>query len=96
MPHTPPEMDENGMVQEADLPWCCEPAPWFGRGRQQQATRKGAKKAVATVAHAILIIAYHLLKKEEVYEDPGANSFGHRDEDQRVGRKLWWRGSCEP
>ena len=51
------------------------------------AARRGAKRAVVAVAHAILLIAYHLLSRKETYRDLGSNYF---DERQRlaVQRRL--------
>jgi len=52
------------------------------------AARKGAKKAAIAVAHAILVIAYQLLKKGETYTDLGSNSFDERDQEQVVRRLV--------
>ncbi len=51
------------------------------------AARRGRKKAVIAVAHAILIIVYHLLKRHEPYRELGANYFDER-ERQDVERRL--------
>jgi len=37
--------------------------------------RLGKKKAIMAVAHSILVIAYHLLKRHEPYHDLGSNYF---------------------
>lgn len=37
--------------------------------------RRGKKKAVIAVAHSILVIAYHMLKRHEPYQDLGGNYF---------------------
>ena len=42
------------------------------------AARRGGKRAVVAVAHAILVIAYHLLADGGVYVDLGPNYFDHR------------------
>jgi hypothetical protein len=39
------------------------------------AARRGAKRAVMAVAHALLVIAYHMLKRGENYRDLGADHF---------------------
>jgi transposase len=49
--------------------------------------RLGKKKAIVAVAHSILIIAYHLLKKGTSYSDLGAHYFDQRERDQ-VRRRL--------
>ena len=42
------------------------------------AARRGAKRAIVAVAHAILVIVYHLLKNGTKYEDLGRNYFDER------------------
>ena len=37
------------------------------------AARRGKKKAIMAVAHSILVIAYHLIKRNEPYKDLGGN-----------------------
>ncbi len=37
--------------------------------------RRGKNKAAVAVAHSILVIAYHMLKPEQPYQDLGANYF---------------------
>ncbi len=39
------------------------------------AARRGAKKAILAVAHSILVIAYHLIKRQEPYKELGGNYF---------------------
>ena len=51
------------------------------------AARRGRKKAVIAVAHAILVIVYHLLTRHEPYRELGANYFDER-ERQDVERRL--------
>jgi transposase len=50
-------------------------------------TRRGKKKAVVAVGHAILIIAYYLLTRGGDYTDLGPHHFDERDQ-QRVTRRL--------
>jgi transposase len=55
------------------------------------ASRRGRKKAIVAVAHSILIIAYHLIKDQEVYEDLGSNYFDRRNPEateKRLVRRL--------
>jgi transposase len=49
--------------------------------------RRGTKKALVAVAHAILVIVYHVLSRKEPYRDLGANYFDERDR-QAVQRRL--------
>jgi transposase len=43
------------------------------------ASRRGKKKALLAVGHSILVIAYHLLTRQQAYVDLGANYFDERD-----------------
>ena len=43
------------------------------------AARRGAKRAAVAVAHTILVIAHHILRKGTVYQELGANYFDERD-----------------
>jgi len=55
------------------------------------AARRGGKRAVVAVAHAILMIAYHLPADGGVYVDLGPNYFDHRVRDKvqtRLTRRL--------
>jgi transposase len=41
--------------------------------------RRGKKRAVVAVAHSILIIAYHVLQRQQPYQDLGGNYFDERE-----------------
>jgi transposase len=43
------------------------------------AARRGNKRATMAVGHAILVIAYHLLKRQENYRDLGPNYFDQKN-----------------
>jgi transposase len=49
---------------------------------RRQVARLGKKRGVIAVAHALVVIVYHLLKKGGTYQELGANYF---DEQQREG-----------
>jgi transposase len=51
------------------------------------AARRGSKRAIIAVAHQLLVIAYHLLKRKEEYRELGANHFDNINAD-RVRRSL--------
>jgi len=51
------------------------------------AARRGKKKALLAVGHSILVIAYHLLTRQQAYVDLGANYFDERDR-QAVTRRC--------
>ena len=53
------------------------------RTNERLAARRGGKRAVIAVAHAILVIAYHLLADGRVYVDLGPDYF-----DQRAREKV--------
>ncbi len=48
--------------------------------------RRGKKKAVIAVAHSILIMAYHMLKRKEPYRDLGGNYFDELNPESTVQR----------
>lgn len=41
--------------------------------------RRGKKRAVVAIAHTILIIAYHVLQRQQPYQDLGSNYFDERE-----------------
>jgi transposase len=41
--------------------------------------RRGKKRAVVAVAHSMLIIAYHVLQRQQPYQDLGSNYFDERE-----------------
>ena len=47
-------------------------------------SRHGVKKAIVTVAHKLLVIAYTMLSKREHYQDPGTNYLDGRRKEQTV------------
>jgi transposase len=48
------------------------------------AARRGRKRAIIGVAHAILVAAYHMLKRGQEYKDLGPDHFDSRSEDVTV------------
>ena len=52
------------------------------------ASRRGRKKAVIAVAHAILLIVYRLLDRKETYRDLGANYHDERDREATIRRLV--------
>jgi transposase len=51
------------------------------------AARRGAKRAVMAVAHALLVIAYHMVNRKEHYRELGADHFDRIDA-RRIRRSL--------
>jgi transposase len=52
------------------------------------ATRRGAKRAIVAVAHAILVIVYHLLRDGTSYRELGGNYFDERDRETTARRSV--------
>jgi transposase len=52
------------------------------------AGRRGKKKAIVAVAHSILVIAYHLIQRQEPYRELGGNYFDQRRPEATAKRLL--------
>jgi transposase len=52
------------------------------------AARRGKKKAILAVAHSILVIAYHLLLRQEPYRELGGDYFDRIRPEQRAKRHV--------
>jgi transposase len=53
--------------------------------------RKGKKKTIVAVAHTILVIAYHIIKNQQPYQELGADYFDRLDQkalERRLVRRL--------
>lgn len=50
--------------------------------------RQGPRKAAVAVGHSILVIAYHLLDRDEPYRDLGGDYFVQRQSSQAYQRRL--------
>ena len=64
---------------------------YLGAQYRRIAARRGANRAAIAVAHSIVVIAYHMLKRGEDYSDLGANYFDDRQHEQvkkRLMRRL--------
>jgi transposase len=48
--------------------------------------RRGKKRAIVAVAHSLLVSLYHMLSKQELYEDLGADYFDNRRKEDKVDR----------
>jgi len=48
---------------------------YLGAQYRRLAAKRGRKRAAVAVGHSILVIAYHLIQRQEVYQDLGANYF---------------------
>jgi transposase len=69
---------------------------------QRLATRRGRKRAIMAVAHAIVVSAFHMLSRHEPYRELGPNYFDERRRDHLVDRltrriqHLGYRVHLEP
>lgn len=54
----------------------------------RRAARRGRKRAVVAVAHTILIIAYHMLQRQEPYQDLGGNYYDERKKEKVANRYV--------
>jgi transposase len=52
------------------------------------AGRRGKNRAAVAVGHSILIIAYHMLKKNQTYMELGANYFEQRSKEATIKRAV--------
>lgn len=50
--------------------------------------RRGHKKAIVAVAHSILVAAYHVLERDQSYEDLGGDYFIRRQDQDKLTRHL--------
>jgi transposase len=53
---------------------------------QRLATRRGRKRAIMAVAHAIVVSAFHMLSRHELYRELGANYFDEQRRHHLVDR----------
>jgi len=66
------------------------------------ASRRGKKRAIVAVAHSILVISYHILKRHQPYHELGANYFDERKRESVAQRlterleKLGYQVNLEP
>lgn len=55
------------------------------------AARRGKKRATMAVAHSILVIAYHVIQRQEPYHELGANYFDQKQPEvttQKLVKRL--------
>jgi transposase len=69
---------------------------------QRLAARRGKKRAIMAVAHAIVVSAFHMLSRHECYHELGSNYFDEQRRQHLVDRltrrieRLGYRVSLEP
>jgi len=60
--------------------------PYLSAVYHRLAARRGKKRAILAVAHAIVVSAFHMLSRNEPYRELGANYFDEHRRHQRVDR----------
>jgi transposase len=74
----------------------------FGALYHRIAARRGAKRAVLAVAHALLEVIYHILRNRKPYKEMGADYLDHQKKEKTVNRlvsrlsRLGYQVSLEP
>jgi hypothetical protein len=84
VPATAPTPDRGGQAARAAAR---TKGTYLAAQSRRLAARRGRATAAVAVAHAILVIAYHLLTQGTIYRDLGGNNFDDRNR-QAVERRL--------
>lgn len=50
--------------------------------------RRGHKRAIVAIAHAMLVAIYHMIKKDEPYRELGPNFLTHHENEQKKGNLV--------
>ncbi len=61
---------------------------YLGDHYHRLAARRGAKRAAVAIAHAILVIVYHLLSSDRTYEDLGVHYLDARHRERTTRRYV--------
>lgn len=61
---------------------------YFNAMYHRLATRRGKNKAIVAVAHAILVVIYHMLKNDSCYRDLGINHYNEINRQANVKRSV--------
>lgn len=89
-----------GLVQAANA--AARTATYLGAQYRRLAPRRGRQRAIIAVAHSILVIAYHLIARQESYRDLGADYFDKQRPEATKKRlvkrleKLGYEVSLQP
>jgi transposase len=60
---------------------------YLGAQYRRLATRRGKKRAIMAVAHSMLVMAYHMIQRQEPYREAGADFFD-RLQPEATARRL--------
>ena len=91
----------SGLLQTA---WAasCTKNTYLSAQYRRLAGRRGKKRATVAVAYSILVIAYHILKRHQPYQELGANYFDERKKESVANQLtkrlegLGYRVNLEP
>ena len=61
---------------------------YLGAQYARIASRRGKKRAAVAVAHSVLVSAYHMLQRDEPYQEVGADWFDQRHADAHTRRLV--------
>jgi transposase len=75
------------LIESASIVVRAAPASAFAARYRRIARRRGHKKAIVAVAHAMLVTAYHLLARQSDYLEPGA-AYADRPTADRLRRQA--------
>lgn len=77
-----------GTLVEAALAAARTKNTYFAALYRRIAARRGNKRAVIAIAHAILVVVYHCLQNGVIYQDLGANYFEQINREALVKRTV--------
>jgi transposase len=89
-----------GLVQAANA--ASRTKTYLAAQYRRLSARRGRKRAIVAVAHSILVIAYHLIVRQEPYQELGADYFDQRRPEATTKRlvkrleKLGYQVSLQP
>jgi len=63
-------------------------ATYLSAQYRRLATRRGKYKAIVAVGHSILVIAYHLIKRHQPYQELGGDYFDQHSSDKTKNRLV--------
>ena len=61
---------------------------YFAAQFHRIAGRRGKKRAIVAVAHSILIMAYHMIQRNQPYQELGGNYFDKKDIEKVTHRLV--------
>lgn len=61
---------------------------YFGAQYHRIAARRGKQRAFLAVAHSLLVVIYHVLRKRQPYQELGGNYFDNRSKEAVVQRMV--------